>query len=140
MRNSSFLIRFIDIGLIILFGFVIISDITVRSHIDLPSTDPDDQELNEQDELTLIVINIDPDQVFRLSDYQTSTSWGEYHDLRILEQVLEDLKNYLRDAGESPVALIEPHEDISMQSLIDVMDICDRLGIPKNINVKSMSL
>ncbi len=140
MRNSSFLIRFIDIGLIILFGFVIISDITVRSHIDLPSSDPDDQELNEESELSLIVINIDADDKFRLSDYHTSTFWGEYQDLQMLEMVLEDLKNHLRDEGESPVALIEPHEDITMQSLIDVMDICDRLGIPKNINVKSMSL
>jgi biopolymer transport protein ExbD len=140
MRNSSFLIRFIDIGLIILFGFVIISDITVRSHIDLPSSDPEDQEITEESELSLIVINIDPDHVFRLSDYHTSTFWGEYQDLQTLESVMEDLMDHLRDEGETPVALIEPHEDITMQSLIDVMDICDRLGLPKNINVKSMSL
>ncbi len=140
MRNSSFLIRFIDIGLIILFGFVIISDITVRSHIDLPSSDPDDQEVTEDRELSLIVINIDPDNTFRVSDYHTSTFWGEYHNLQILESVLQDLKDHLVEEGESPAALLEPHEDITMQSLIDVMDICDRLGIPKNINVQSMSL
>ncbi len=140
MKNSSFLIRFIDIGLIILFGFVIISDITVRSHIELPSSDPDEQEAPEESEMSLIVINIDPDNVYRLSDYHTSTFWGEYQDVQILEMVLRDLNQHLIDEGESPVALIEPHEDITMQRLIDVMDLCDRLGILKNINVKSMSL
>ena len=139
MRNSSFLIRFIDIGLIILFGFVIISDITVRSHIDLPSSDPDD-EITENRELSLIVINIEPDGIYRLSDYHTSTFWGEYPSLQMLEIVLRDLKQYFIDEGESPVALIEPHDEITMQSLIDVMDLCDRLGIPKNINVQSISL
>ncbi len=140
MRNSSFLIRFIDIGLIILFGFVIISDITVRSHIDLPSSDPDEQEAPEESEMSLIVINIDPDNIYRLSDYHTSTFWGEYQGIQTLEMVLRDLNQHLIDEGESPVALIEPHEDVTMQRLIDVMDLCDRLGILKNINVKSMSL
>lgn len=140
MRNSSFLIRFIDIGLIILFGFVIISDITVRSHIDLPSSDPEERDRDEQSELALIVINIEPDGIYRLSDFETATSWGDYENMRIFELVLADVKQHLIDEGESPVALIEPHEDITMQRLIDVMDLCDRLDIPKNINVQSMSL
>ncbi|MGM0739761.1 MAG: hypothetical protein ACQETM_11450, partial [Bacteroidota bacterium] len=102
--------------------------------------DPEEQETDEQSELALIVINIDPDGIYRLSDYQTATSWGDYENMRILELVLTDVKQQLIDEGKSPVALIEPHEDITMQRLVDVMDLCDRLEIPKNINVQSMSL
>lgn len=140
MRKSSFLIRFIDIGLIILFGFVIISDITIRSQIELPTPDEEQIQRDEERDLSLIVVNIDPNGHYRLTDFQSATLFGEYQDIETMENALRRLYHNLRDLNETPIALIEPHEEVIMQRLINVLDACDRVGIRKNINIKSMSL
>lgn len=138
MKKSRFLIRFIDVGLIILFGFIVISDITVRSQIELPGSDP--SESQEERDLFLFVINIDPDDQYRLSDFQTETLLERTTGIENLESSLRSLNSEIRTKGKSPVALIEPHDDIIMQRLIDILDLCDQIGIPKNINVESFRL
>lgn len=138
MKNNTFLIRFIDIGLIILFGFIVISDITVRSQIELPGSDPSSSD--EEREMRLFVVNVDPDDEYRLSDFNTSEQYGAYSSQEELHQALVNLNEQIRQDGESPVALIEPDDSISMQRLIDVLDLFDKLGIPKNINVESLRL
>ncbi|MCC5907260.1 MAG: biopolymer transporter ExbD [Balneolaceae bacterium] len=138
MKKSTFLIRFIDIGLIILFGFIIISDITVRSQIELPGSDPGEPQ--EERELNLFVINIEPNNQYRLADFVESTIIGTYDGIEHLESALRSLIDEIQSQGKSPVALIEPDETVTMQRLIDLMDLCDQIGIPKNVNVESLRL
>ncbi len=138
MRKSTFLIRFIDIGLIILFGFIIISDITVRSQIELPGSDPGEPQ--EERELSLFVIKIEPNNQYRIADFIESTILGTYENTEALKNALRNLKSEIDAQGKLPVALIEPDETATMQRLIDVMDICDQIGIPKNVNVESLRL
>lgn len=138
MRNSSFLIRFIDIGLIILFGFIIISEITIRSQIELPGSDPVDSQ--EERDLTLFVINIDPDNRYRLTDFEEETLYGSFNGIENLENHLRNLNREIRNNGQSPVALIQLDDVVTMQRLIDVLDLCDMIGIPKNVNVDSFRL
>ncbi len=138
MRKNTFLIRFIDVGLIILFGFIIISDITVRSQIELPGSDPSESE--EERDLSLFVINIDPDNQYRLSDFVESSIIGRYDGIESLENALRSLNNEIRSQGKSPVALIEPDDSATMQRLINILDLCDQIGIPKNVNVEAFRL
>ena len=138
MKKTTFLIRFIDIGLIILFGFIVISDITIRSQIELPGSDPGDQ--MEERELMLFVINIDPENQYRLSDINESVIHGTFSGTENLESALRALNRDIREDGKSPVALIQLDESVTMQRLIDILDLCDRIGIPKNINVESFRL
>ncbi len=138
MRKNTFLIRFIDVGLIILFGFIIISDITVRSQIELPGSDPTDQQ--EERDLVLFVINIDPDHQYRLSDFVESSIIGTYQGIESLEAALRSLNRDIRSQGKSPVALLEPDDSVTMQRLIDILDLCDQIGIPKNVNVEAFRL
>lgn len=138
MRNSTFLIRFIDVGLIILFGFIVISEITIRSQIELPGSDPVDSQ--EERDLTLFVINIDPDNRYRLTDFEEETLYGSFHGIENLESHLRNLNREIRNNGQSPVALIQLDDVVTMQRLIDVLDLCDIIGIPKNVNVDSFRL
>ncbi|MDZ7765860.1 MAG: biopolymer transporter ExbD [Melioribacteraceae bacterium] len=138
MRNSTFLIRFIDVGLIILFGFIVISEITVRSQIELPGSEPNESE--EKRDLTLFVINIDPDNRYRLTDFEEETLYGSFTGINNLESYLRNLRNEIINNGKSPVALIELDETVTMQRLINVLDLCDQIGIPKNVNVDSFRL
>jgi biopolymer transport protein ExbD len=140
MRKNTFLIRFIDIGLIILFGFIVISDITVRSQIELPGSDPGEPDQNR--ELTLFVINMDPNNRYRLTDLNEEVLYGTYTGLASLGNRIESLEQEIRRSGKSPVALIELDESqtVTMQRLISVLDLCDQLGIPKNVNIESFRL
>ncbi len=138
MKKSSFLIRFIDVGLIILFGFIIISDITVRSQIELPGSDV--VESQEQRDLSLYIIGILPNNQYQISDFIDSSILGVYDTVESFESALRQLKSLSDSQDKSIVALIEPYDTITMQRLINVMDICDKAGIPKNINVESMRL
>lgn len=139
MRKNTFLIRFIDIGLIILFGFIVISDITVRSQIELPGSDPGEPE--EERDLTLFVINIDANNRYRLTDINEEVLYGTYIGIESLESGLVTTGNNIRNNGKMPVALIQMEErSVTMQRLINVLDLCDQIGMAKNVNVKSLRL
>ena len=137
MGNSSFIIRFIDIGLIILFGFLIISDITVRSELDL-STSDQNNEKPEPSEQQLLLISLTNDGNYGITDVRSSSIIKISQTLEELEIFLESAQTSAKDQNISLVALIEFEEEIIMQQVIDVLDICDRLKIPKNLNLESM--
>lgn len=139
MRKNTFLIRFIDIGLIILFGFIVISDITVRSQIELPGSDPSESE--QERDLTLFVINIDANDQYRLTDINEEVLYGRYTGIQNLEAALRSRDRLIRSNDQIPVALIQMDEEaVTMQRLVNILDLCDAIGIAKNVNVKSFRL
>jgi biopolymer transport protein ExbD len=138
MKKNTFLIRFIDIGLILLFGFIIISDITIKTQIDLPGSEEAVE--TEVKEMTLIVIEVSKNGQFRVIDAESEQLYGRVSTNESLSELLFGLRNRLQAAGREVVAIIELDEAISMQQLVDVLDICDDIGIPKNINVPSLRL
>jgi len=138
MKKNTFLVRFIDIGLILLFGFVVISDITIRSQIEMPGSDPSiSQEIIQH---TLLIIEILPGDEYRVTEAETEISHGVISGLDQLSNMLVQLNRHFKELNKAAVAVIEPDDNIAMQSLVDVLDTCDRLGIPKNINVPALRL
>ena len=139
MKRPGFLLRFIDIGLIILFGFLVISDIDVFSHIDMPSDD-EDEVTEEQLEMAFISVEIFFGEEFTASDIETEQVLCERVSLAGLEECLVDMRAQYEEQGMQPVVLIEPEDDSIVQSTIDVLDVCDRHGIARNINVSELEL
>jgi len=138
MKRNSFLIRFIDIGLILLFGFIVISDITVRSQIELPGSEPGDPQ--EDRKPHMLAITVTENSTFGLFDSENETEIGTYEQIGQLENGLRSYAGQLRREGKTAVALIELDDATRMQTFIDVMDVCDRLGIAKNVNEETLRL
>ncbi|MDX1494600.1 MAG: hypothetical protein R3253_11100, partial [Longimicrobiales bacterium] len=65
MATRGFLIRFIDIGLIVLFGFLMISDIEASSRVELAgSGDAAEEEVEPEEAPALVVVEIAGDGAF----------------------------------------------------------------------------
>ncbi|MEX0780868.1 MAG: biopolymer transporter ExbD [Balneolales bacterium] len=134
MKKNSFLIRFIDIGLILLFGFVIISDITIRSQIELPGHE---DSASGETENILLFLEIQEANQYKITEVETQLTYEEINGLSELEGLLLAIKEEKMADNFNISAVIHPQEDATMQQLVDVLDICDRIGISKNINIPS---
>lgn len=134
MKKSSFLIRFIDIGLILLFGFVIISDITVRSQIVLPGSE---NSISEETQNHLLFLEIMEGNRYQITETKTQLVYQEAMGLQELEELLTAIQHEKENQDGLVTVVIHPTDEATMQQLVDVLDICDRIGLPNNINIPS---
>ena len=130
MKKNGFIIRFIDIGLLVLFGFLMISDITTETPITLPGPGPDQPEFSET---ALVFVEIKVDGRFDLQDQEQGRRFRRIANLETLEARLRALQVAYNNRRKGVVVLIKPHPNSKTQRTIDVMDVCQRLGIPRNI-------
>lgn len=136
MATRGFLIRFIDIGLIVLFGFLMISDIDAMSRVDLAGARQEVAETAEDDERGFIVVDILPDGRFLLSDPRDpgAVSMGA-ENLETLTTELVARHRVHTEVGTETVVLIQPDPASPVQFTVDVMDVCDRLGLVKSLQM-----
>jgi biopolymer transport protein ExbD len=135
LNKGGLLIRLIDVAMIILFGFIAISDIKVRAQIKLPSEKTEQEEQQDYQEPALLFVRIGLDNQVELTD---EAAFSETVLINRLESRLLEKRREFSARDIDMVVLIEPHEDSIMQHTIDVLDICQRHDIAKNINYKSM--
>jgi biopolymer transport protein ExbD len=139
-NRGGFLIRFIDIGLIILFGFLIITDIEVLAQINMPGDD-ESADTETLDEMAYLSVFISAEGIYDVEDIEAERMrCSNLADHIELEACLIELRDEYRAAGQQPVVLVEPEATSLVQFTVDVLDICDRNGIPKNINVEALKL
>jgi len=139
VATRGFLIRFIDIGLIVLFGFLMISDIDAMSRVDLAGARQEvaeTAEVTEDDERGFIVVDILPDGRFLLSDPRDpgAVSMGA-ENLETLTTELVARHRVHTEVGTETVVLIQPDPASPVQFTVDVMDVCDRLGLVKSLQM-----
>jgi biopolymer transport protein ExbD len=127
VSKNGLIIRLIDIALIILFGFIAISDIKVNAQINLPS--PVQSENAESRNLFLLV-KIYPQGQFEIIENQVTHTIDS---LQVLEQLLLTLQEAYKRQNANLHVLIEPQSGSIVQSTIDVLDICSKMNITKNI-------
>lgn len=139
MKNTGFLVRFIDIGLIILFGFIWVSDISTFSHIDMSGNEKD-QQSEQTEEITILRVQVDRGGDYSVLNQQTETPECNNVSTAELERCLVRSTEEVTQRGRRAVVLIEPSEESAVQHTVNVLDICQRLGIPKNINKKPLQL
>lgn len=186
MATRGFLIRFIDIGLIVLFGFLMISDIEASSRVELAGSEASTDTAPEPEEAqAFVVVEIAADGAFVVREspappedagsgvgrvLTTGVESGETvavadsgvapgeeaaavadsvmrvgsaagtGELRVggaaaLTEALRRLAASNEAAGRRTVVLIEPHPASEVQRTVDVMDVCDRLGLTKSLRM-----
>jgi len=138
VATRGFLIRFIDIGLIVLFGFLMISDIEASSSVELAgSRDPlEELQPEDDDERAFVVVAIGADGSFLVGESQTPIEERvRIVEVEVLSRVLRSLDAELGVEDREVVVLIEPHPMSLVQRTVDVMDVCDRLGLPKSLGM-----
>ena len=139
MNKRGLLLRFIDVGLILLIAFIAISEIEIVSQIPMPGTDEQEQPQEERAQ-TLVVVQVKEDSSFNLGRMEASDNLVSLPDLATLEQQLLELRNQERTQGKDIVVVIEADNLSQIQWTVDVLDLCDEYNIPKNINSGSLRL
>jgi biopolymer transport protein ExbD len=126
MRKGGYLLRFVDVVLILLFGFIAISDISEVSTIDLPQS-------TEMNPLT-----VSPDVVLYLS----ITSNGDIIDeeanilLATDQQVEQYILLHKQTYGDLAKVRIRANYDTKAVYAIKIAEICDALEVKKSIEVE----
>ena len=129
MKKGRFLLRFVDVVLILLFGFIVISDIDEDSDIVLPSSSE------------TIMFQLGAEVVLFIG----ITTNGDFIDERqnILLESEESLIRYIRQHknryGDMAKVRIRANYDTLAQYAIRAAEICDELGIKKAIDVRIVS-
>jgi hypothetical protein len=138
MASRAFLIRFIDIGLIVLFGFLMISDIESSSRVELASEgDQLEEEQPEPEEARGFVrVEILPAGGYAVSDPQAvDVAPVRAADVDALAEELGRRRGLHEDLGIETVVLIQPDPASLVQGTVDAMDVCDRLGLAKSLRM-----
>lgn len=133
------IVRLIDICLIVLFGFITISDIDIKGALSLPSKKAKKIRPQDKREKVILTLEVHNNNVFWVS--RPGQRRIRKDGIFSLETYLKDLKAYLSRTEKSDLCVyIKPLEMSPLQSTIDVLDLCDRNRIPKNIARKSMAM
>lgn len=137
MATRGFLIRFIDIGLIVLFGFLMISDIEASSRVELASAGGEEEVVPEDpDDRRLIFVTVMPDGAFALSESDTlAPGPGIVRGSAALAGALTLRRGAHEAAGAETVVVIQPDPDSPVQFTVDVMDVADRLSLAKSLRM-----
>jgi len=126
MSKGGLIIRLIDVVLILLLGFIGISDFTIKTQIKLPQGADDGSSAAEK--IQVIHVRVNKDGLFEIDDgARTKTQTRE------IQQVEQQIQQ-LYERYSKIIIIIEPHLDTIIQTTVDLVDICEKYQIPKTIN------
>lgn len=129
MGNPSMIIRYIDIALTVLFGFIAISDVEQKTQVKLPSNVSAVSTPTQINTVSLIVL---PGPMYTLLEDATEiTSNAE---LEVVERELLSVRQKYLDQNQDIIVLIQPDPNSPVQLTVNVLDVCERNQIQRNIN------
>lgn len=123
------MIRLIDVALLILLGFIAISRLKTE-YVELPAPGESAPQRLIPHEASLHIYQ----NLFKLEDRGQSWSCRTLADL---ENMLVSQNIKYQNRKIKLVVTIQPHRSSIMQNLVDVLDICQRNQIEKNLNYES---
>ncbi len=136
MSSRGFLIRFIDIGLIVLFGFIMISEIENISQVELAAVVEAEEPEEDEEERAFVTVEIDANGYFVVSDPEAGGELASgIVEVETLTGILDRLRLGHERDDRTMIVLIRPHEDSILQRTVDVMDVCDRLRLAKSLQM-----
>lgn len=140
MNKSGMIIRLIDVVLLLLFGFIKVSQIVFMSQIKLPPKQQQDLNLDENKEIEIISLIIDSwvdksnNQVItRFRVYEGEDRSRDFDNLRDLEDYLIARTEPLKETKKPYLVLLEPHPESLLQTTVDILDICKRNNLEQSI-------
>lgn len=127
--NVRLMVRLIDVALNILLGFIAISRLKTE-YVELPSAGTIQVQSYAPHEAFLHIHS----DLFRFEDI--GKRWN-CRTIEELENLLVNQKDRYSRQGIKLIVTIEPHKSSIMQTLVDVIDVCQRNQIEKNLNYEN---
>lgn len=129
MKSGGFLLRFVDVVLILLFGFIVISDLDEDTQIVLPESQETEQTGPDLEQVVYISITSEGDYLAEAENLQFASN--------------DDLESYIQakknEFGENLKIRIRANHDTQVTYAIVAAQMCDRLQIQKAIDVRLLS-
>ena len=132
--KGGMIIRLIDVVLIILFGFIGISDIQVKRQIKLPGGEKKQQQAKERKDV-MFWININKQGTYSL-EVEERPVLRSARLPQLKKTLLKEIQPF-KKKGKQIVVVINPDPGAKMQAMIDAYDLCEAAGIPKSINIEN---
>lgn len=126
MQKSGFVVRFVDVVLILLFGFISISsvratELDLAESTETPAPIPDTEDV--------LFVGIRPDGTYLVDDERT--------EIRGAARLMGHLAREVERIGDRPVIVrIRASHDTPMRFLVDAARVTDELGLPKALEVR----
>ncbi|MBN2012380.1 biopolymer transporter ExbD [candidate division KSB1 bacterium] len=127
--KGGLIIRLIDVVLILLLGFIGISDFTVKTQIKLPTGGNESPAIVKRQVLT---IRVNSDTEFQLSC--GDTFWPLITKISDVDALIQRVRDDWRAQGMDMMVIIYPDENTMIQTTVDLIDLCEMNGIPKSIH------
>jgi len=127
--TNRLMVRLIDVALLVLLGFIAISRLKTE-YVALPTGGETDLQPFRQHVASLHVFP----EFFELVDQGRHWDCGT---LEELESLLTTEQQRFSDQQIKYIVNIEPHRSSMMQRLVDVLDVCHRNKIDKNLDYES---
>ncbi|MGH7452543.1 MAG: biopolymer transporter ExbD [bacterium] len=131
MTGGSLMLRLIDVALNILMAFIAVSRLKT-DHIELPSGADLNQPVQHVREMTVRVLR----DAFEIEEKKRTLSLTT---LLELEATLANFQIESQQRGEMLAVNITMQRATMIQKLVDVLDVCERHKIQKNLNYDSFN-
>lgn len=146
MSKGGLIVRLIDVVLLLLLGFLLISDIVHKEQIKLPGPTGTRRNLTEKSEILpidvhvvegdTILADVDPETEYSLKKLgQLYCYYLIYQEDRIYHiRTIDKLEEHLVIAQatyDSVSVIINPHPNSIIQGTINLIDICRRHGLKR---------
>ena len=129
MGNAGMVIRYIDIALTMLFGFIAISDVERKTQVNLPRDVAAASSPSKINTVTVLVL-----EGPRYTVMDGAVEIASDTDLHQIEQVMQAVRQNYLDRREDVIFLIQPDPNAPIQLTVNVLDVCERNHFVKNIN------
>ncbi len=129
MSGSGMIVRYIDIVMILLFGFICSAELSQTSHIELartvelPPSNPDPE--------VVIFVGILPDGYYLIDNEKYRTA-----DPAVLEQYLQQTRISLEKSRYKIRVRLRANHDTPIRFLMKAAEVCDRLEVLKTFDVR----
>ena len=129
MTKKGIILRLVDVVLILLFGFISISEVTRQSKIDLAKTTEFPVEKLENEEI--VIIGITDDGKFLVADETIIVD-----DLNILKNYIVSKNEIFKNNNTKMRIRVRSNWDTPIKYTLWLSELCDRIGIAKSVDVE----
>jgi biopolymer transport protein ExbD len=129
MASGSMIIRYIDICLNLLFGFVCFSELSLHDKIDLPTTV--ELKPTAPDPELVVFVGVQTNGVYALEGEKIRTA-----DANVLEQYLLSKKSEFAQKRYKMRVRVRANYDTPTRFVMRAVDICDKIEVARSVDVR----
>ena len=129
MSKKGIILRLVDVVLILLFGFISISEVSRKSKIELAKTTEFPVEKLENEEI--VIVGITPDGKFLVADEAIMID-----NLTLLKQYILTKKREFNTQNSRMRIRIRSNWDTPIKYTLWISELCDKIGVTKGVDVE----